>query len=179
MSEWWQGKDPKAITPHLWLSPEAVEFVDSIDRPEWNVLEHGAGGSTLWFAKRCAWVMSIENKWDWYERILSMSGEYKNMSIIYADRHISQELPGMLFGKFDLLMIDGEPLSDRIEWATNAIKLVKAGGWVCFDNCNRAEFREIREYLRSISSEVKTFDGNQSTPVRTEYLVTDFYKLKG
>lgn len=178
-NEWWHSKSPNAITPHLWLSPEAAAFLDSIDQPDWNVLEHGAGGSTLWFAKRCVWVTSIETNWGWYERLQALTEAYKNMSVIYADRHIAQELPSMLLGTFDLLMIDGEPIADRIEWATNATKLVKAGGWICFDNCNRKEFKEARAYLRSIADEVVTFDGNQkSGPVKTEYLVTEFYRLK-
>jgi len=180
MPEWWQSKTPHGITPHLWLSPEATAFMDSIDRPEWNVLEHGAGGSTLWFAKRCKWVLSIETDPKWYERLMLMRQEYTKISIILADKTLSRELPSMLFGKFDLMLIDGEPIEDRVEWAANAIKLVKPGGWVCLDNCNRPEFTGAREYLRSIAEEVKTFDGNMKSEsgVQTEYLVTEFYRLK-
>lgn len=178
MPEWWQGKTPNGITPHLWLSPEAAAFLDSIDQPDWNVLEHGAGGSTLWFAKRCDWVMSIETNQEWYERLMSMKEKYQNMSIILADRSLLHTLPVLLCGRFDFLMIDGEPLEHRNEFANRASFLVKPGGWVCFDNCNREEFKEAREHLRSISDEVVTFDGNTTSPVRTQYLVTEFYRLK-
>lgn len=182
MSEWWHSKTPNAITPHLWLSPEAVAFLDSIDRPEWNVLEHGAGGSTLWFAKRCNWVLSIETNKKWYLKLLEMTGEYKKMSVILADESIASFIPytvrPAVKWRFDFLMIDGEPIADRIIWAKHAQNLVHPGGWVCFDNCNRPEFTEAREYLRSISDEVVTFDGNQLTPVHTQFLVTEFCRLK-
>lgn len=175
MSEWWHGKTPNAITPHLWLSPEATRFMDDIDHPDWNVLEHGSGGSTLWFAKRCKWVLSVENNWKWYEKIQTMTNAYTNISIIFANERLSQKLPNMLFGQFDLLMIDGDPIADRIEWAINSIKLVRPGGWVCFDNCNRPIFEDVRKWLKENSIETVTFDGNQKG---TEYLVTDFYRMK-
>lgn len=183
--EWWHSKSPNAITPHLWLSPEASKFLDSIDKPEWNVLEHGAGGSTLWFAKRCNWVLAIESKKEWYLKLLEMTKEYKKMSVILVDNIISNSgfLPyAIKLGtkwQFDFLFIDGEPLKDRIAWAFHAKNLVRSGGWVCFDNCNREELRDAREYLKSISAEVVTFDGNTSgNGVTTEYLVTEFYRLK-
>lgn len=180
-NEWWHSKTPNAITPHLWLGPEATAFLDSIDQPDWNVLEHGAGGSSLWFAKRCKWVMSLETKWEWYEKLMSMKGEYKNISPVYIDQQTSLYLRSVVqvgFA-FDLFMLDGEPLEDRMAWAKRAGLFVKRGGWICFDNCNREEFKEARAYLRSIADEVVTFDGNQkSGPVKTEYLVTEFYRLK-
>lgn len=43
-----------------WMTPESVDFlVDHLD-PEFRVLEIGCGGSTLFFARRCARVMGIE-----------------------------------------------------------------------------------------------------------------------
>lgn len=179
VKEWWMPKDSSHITPHLWLSPDACKFLDSIDKPEWNVLEHGAGGSTLWFAKRCKWVLSIENNWSWYEKLVSMKKEFENMSLIYTDKELSKTFPRMLYTSFDFLMIDGEPVENRLEWISNTRNLVVSKGWVCFDNCNRPEFVEAREYLKSISDEVVTFDGNtNSNGVQTQYLVTEFYRLK-
>lgn len=177
-NEWWQSKSPKEITPHLWLSPGAAEFINQIVHPNWNVLEYGSGGSTLWFAKHCDWVMSVETDFGWYDRLMSMTAEYQNMSVIFANKSLAHVLPILISGSFDFLMIDGEPLEHRHEWAMRARFTVRPGGWVCFDNCNREEFKEAREHLRSIASEVKTFDGNTTSPVKTKYLVTEFYRMK-
>src|SRR5688572_10886253 len=49
-----------------WFSFEAIEFLDQFLKPHMIVAEYGSGGSTIFFARRAAFVYSIEDNRDWY-----------------------------------------------------------------------------------------------------------------
>lgn len=48
-----------------WFSYGAIDFLESHLRPDMTVYEYGSGGSTLFFARRTATVVSVENDADW------------------------------------------------------------------------------------------------------------------
>jgi hypothetical protein len=54
-----------------WLGYRAIRHLEGLLEPDWKVLEFGSGMSTLWFAKRCHTVVSIEDNEQWYLEILS------------------------------------------------------------------------------------------------------------
>jgi hypothetical protein len=55
-----------------WLSYDAVKFVDTLPLKNESVFEWGSGRSTVWFAKRCRELISIENNQIWHQRVLGM-----------------------------------------------------------------------------------------------------------
>src|SRR5438874_13577508 len=43
-----------------WLGFRAIKHLDRLIKPDWRVLEFGSGMSTIWFARRCATLVSIK-----------------------------------------------------------------------------------------------------------------------
>jgi len=67
--EYWTGKDLlESECP--WLVPEAIAKLDEIDMSEMDVLEFGAGGSTIFFARRAKSVTSLEISEEWFKKIM-------------------------------------------------------------------------------------------------------------
>jgi predicted O-methyltransferase YrrM len=165
---WYQRSTPDQIKPLPWLAPRVVAHLEGILRPEWHVIEHGSGGSTLWFAERVRHVTAFESN---DEFILSIKKQLR--------AHVSFHKPTnevFTLDPVDLLLIDGEPVEDRKSWIKSAPGLVKPGGWVVLDNANRPEYETERGWLQSVCESYETFDCNEAN---TKYLVTEFYKMKG
>jgi predicted O-methyltransferase YrrM len=162
---WHEPRRPSDIVPLPWLHEDSIARLESIIEPHFRVVEHGAGGSTLWFAERVESVLSVESDLDWYREVKARAP--KNVTIVI------DTVPPHGITPCDLLFIDGERDS-RPAWAMAAPNIVKTGGFVVFDNCNRPEFAEAREFLRSVSVETVTIDRNLQF---SKYFVTDFYRM--
>ena len=52
-----------------WFSYEAIDFLSGFLRPDMSVFEFGSGGSTLFFARRCARIESVEDDPGWAARV--------------------------------------------------------------------------------------------------------------
>jgi predicted O-methyltransferase YrrM len=168
-SKWYQPSRPTDIKPIPWLAPEAIVYLEGILKPEFEVIEHGAGGSTLWFAERVKCVLAFENDPDWERQV---------------ERQVSPTKAAVVSGfpnpqagpQYDLLLIDGEPVQHRAKWLTAAPSLVKPGGWIVLDNANRPEYKTEREGLKQFATLVYTVNSNAST--HHQYLVTEFWRVK-
>lgn len=156
---WFSRSTPDNFPPLPWLDPRAIEYLNGLLSKDMTVLEHGAGGSTLWLAERVAKVTSVESDVDFYAALLKRVPA--NVELLYKPNK-------MLLQPADLLLIDGEPLEDRREWILAAPELAKK--YVVLDNANRPDYAKEREELRKKFDHIKT--------VRCEiglYLVTEFY----
>lgn len=169
MSKWYQPSKPGQIKPIPWLAPKAIQYLENIIQPDFEIIEHGSGGSTLWFATRCASVMSFEDDPDWQMVVKAQAPE--NVTI---KTHF--ELSPEPQDEVDLLLIDGEPVKDRAGWIAAAPNLVKSGGWVVLDNANRPEYEKEREGLKKFATLVYTVNSNESTSHL--YLITEFWRVK-
>jgi predicted O-methyltransferase YrrM len=170
--KWWQPSPSSEIKPVPWLSPAVIQHLENLVQPDWTILEHGSGGSTLWFAARCKFVAAYENNLDWYA---IMQDHLKGKSNHSLSPLGSRPPTGAAeYIDFDLLLIDGEPVEDRCKWIAAAPQLVKPGGWVVLDNANRPEYAKERQHLQAYAAEFQTFDGNEGG---TKYLVTEFYRM--
>jgi predicted O-methyltransferase YrrM len=169
MPEWWQRSPAAELQALPWLALPVIEFLEALLLPEFKVLEHGAGGSTLWLAARVVEVYSVESKAEWIEEIQGRAPE--NVRLVHWDQ---PKLPRLPARRFDLLLIDGEPVDDRALYLDAASRLVKPGGFVVLDNANRPEYQQERLSLMERAELLQSFDNNTGG---TFYLVTDFYKL--
>jgi len=52
-----------------WFSYAAIDFLEDHLDPTMKVFEYGSGGSTLFFARRVASVVSVEDNPEWYNRV--------------------------------------------------------------------------------------------------------------
>jgi hypothetical protein len=66
---WLRSRMGAGSAPEPWWVWEASRFVAQHLRPSDHVLEAGSGNSTLWLAKRCAAVHSIEEDPKWRDRV--------------------------------------------------------------------------------------------------------------
>ena len=72
--------------------------------------------STLWFAKRCREVVSVESNRAWYSAIASQARKLGNVQLIYADSK-TEYLAAIseAGGKFDIIVVDGLYRTDCVE----------------------------------------------------------------
>lgn len=103
-----------------------------------TVIEHGSGGSTLWFAARVKMVISVEVNKDWYHAMLKVAPH--NVEVYKSAQYVTGK-------KCDLLFIDGLN-TDRPQWICAAHDIVKPGGIVVIDNAERPHYqRAITELM--------------------------------
>jgi predicted O-methyltransferase YrrM len=162
---WWKPTKPEELKPIPWLHPAMVSYLDNLIQPEWTVLEFGSGGSTLWLSERAHRVVSIEKNPQYYDALLPRTPA--NVSLL-------KDPP--TFGKFDLLLIDGEPVIERAWYLRRATTLVVPGGIVVLDNANRTEYEVDRKKMQQTAKHFITFLVN---PPEHKYCVTEFYRLNG
>ena len=75
--EYWTGENTvKYQIPYL--TPSSIYRLDELLKPSFVVMEFGAGGSTLFFAKRCMKVISVESSQNW---IHSLTNEAKTLNL--------------------------------------------------------------------------------------------------
>lgn len=127
-----------------WIVPESLTLIKKLIRPDWHIFEWGSGGSTGFWAKNCASVISIEHNSEWIERtskmLLSLGEAVRKATLLYVrrDKHstfhnYADAILGFPDESFDLVFIDGEA-SSRGWCLTNAIPKVKPEGYLLLDN---------------------------------------------
>lgn len=141
-----------------WLPNAAIRWLDGIIKPDWHIFEWGAGGSTLWFARRAATVEAVEGDAAWASQVLERAKglALHNVSV----QHVQCEHESGPFEKyaaaiiehprlFDLILIDGANGS-RLACAHRAITKAKIGGYIMLDNSGAAAHLEARDFLDTV-----------------------------
>lgn len=159
---WFLPRSPETIVPYPWLHPDAVSYLENLLQPDWDVLEHGSGGSTLWLAERVRSVVSIEQKVPWRMKVRDLCGS--NVTLL-------EHLPNGK-RKYDLFFVDGEQ-DERGLCILSTPRLVKPGGWLVLDNANRPEYVAERSYLSNYAEIIKRFDNNGDVG---NYFITEFWQ---
>lgn len=138
-----------------WIVPASLDHIRSIVDTQWHVFEWGSGGSTVYWARHCAHVISIEHNSEWIPRTCGKLARERldNAAVFHVPRG-----PGDTFDDyadvildypddhFDLVFVDGEA-SCRGRCLNNALAKVKVGGTLLLDNSNWLK-REIPDYER-------------------------------
>lgn len=163
---WFSPSKPNDVKAEPWLSKRATELFESLLNHNMEVIEFGAGGSTLWLAERVKHVTSYENDSDWLAVLKGKAPENVTLRFESLPREGEQA---------DLLFIDGEPVELRGEWLRLAPSLLKPGGILVLDNCNRPEYeKELAEFAETAILIERVADKS----LGTRYTVTDFYRCK-
>ncbi len=58
-----------------WLTPDANEILDDCLGKEDRGVEFGSGNSTVWFARRVAFLDSVEHQADWFDKVTQKLAE--------------------------------------------------------------------------------------------------------
>lgn len=164
--KWYTPSAPGAIKPQPWLAPETIAVLESLLQPSWFVVEHGSGGSTLWFAQRVARVLSIEDSEDWFQAVKAQAPG--NVTMILGRRIPLLDVPA------DLILIDGEPVEERAHWINLAPSMLRRGGYIVLDNYNRPEYADERSEL---AKRAECFYRVAESPDGTQYCKTEIYRV--
>lgn len=124
--------------PHApWLTETSVGFISSWLRSGDRGLELGSGQSTLWFANRVRWLVSLEHDARWYDRTSGLMRErgIRNVEYVYRPdvdsyARFVEALPD---GSFDFILLDG---GERDRLAPTCASKLKIGGLLIVDNAN-------------------------------------------
>jgi hypothetical protein len=130
--------------PIPWFSYPAINFLNQYDLTDKKVFEWGSGNSTLYWARRCLRVVSVENDYQWYKKFTKKIKKFKNLKMVFA-REKTDYLASILKERnnFDIIVIDGY---FRDKAAQLSIHKVKAGGMIILDNSEW--FPNTSKYLR-------------------------------
>lgn len=165
---WYRPSKPADFPDRPWLHESAILYLEHLLQPDWNVIEHGAGGSTIWIADRVGTLTTIEHDIEWAMAVQDKMPANVKMDVGgKPDQYLGQ--------LFDLMFIDGHR-DERGAWANAARMLIKPGGIAVFDNSNRPEYRVERDNLRDHSVDFITIIAN---PPNHSFSVTEFYRLPG
>lgn len=168
INEWWIASKPGDMRKTPWLHPAVVAYMDMLIEPDFKILEHGAGGSTVWFAERCAHVDTAEHDMTWAMAVQDATPD--NVEVHYGGK------PGDFGkGKYDLLFIDGAR-DERIDWIRRAHDLVKDNGIIVVDNSNRPEYANELVGLKALCAHSIHFDTN---PPNHKHAVTTMFRKTG
>ena len=124
-----------------WMTPTSIDLLEQLIKLDDVGIEYGSGRSTLWFAKRCKYLTSIENNKQWYDivskkisKLNNVNYELHNLTEKPLDSSYYKTINRFKSGTIDFIIIDGkyrEPL------AIKAIEILKNGGLLIFDNAER------------------------------------------
>lgn len=113
-----------------WLTYPMIEFLNGLDLSEKSVLEFGAGGSTLYWARRSKEVISVELDQEWANKLASCAPP--NVTIIHEpDGGKYPEIPRQFSRAFDVILIDG---AERYRSSITALDMLAESGMIILDN---------------------------------------------
>ena len=127
-----------------WIVPESLTLLNEVLQPDWHIFEWGSGGSTGYWAKNCASVVSIEHNSEWVQRtskqLLSLGLLARKATLLYvrrgkdeAFRDYADAILSFPDASFDLVFVDGEA-SSRDQCLVNAMPKIRLGGYLLLDN---------------------------------------------
>ncbi len=124
-----------------------------------RVFEYGSGASTVWLAKRCGEIVTVEHDKPWLDKFQRQTKGFDNVSLLYRpiDKGPDAYVKAIdeFEGEFDMIVIDGRHRSACLKQAESRLR---RGGIVLFDDSGRSRYRdaidgsalvETRHYGRS------------------------------
>lgn len=170
-----------------WMTYDAIDFLGTISGNRCKVFEWGSGGSTLFFAQRCARVVSVEHDKRWSNLVKKKLKEAPHVEYLeiagekvgdWVDRdynqpgdYISKDMRsrGLSFEKyvkaidrfpedyFDIVVVDGRARNSCVQ---QALPHVKEGGYLVVDNADREHYLDGHRELQDPAKwEKKEFQG--------------------
>jgi hypothetical protein len=163
---WWKYKrrnlDPLDCD-RPWITFKAKNHLDSLLNSDMTVFEYGSGSSTLYFSRRVAKIVSLENDKRWYAHL---DVYLRSLKIRNVENHLIEEIDdeissiykssGKSFEKyvkfidsfpddsFDIVVVDGRARRACIK---HALPKLRKSGYLIVDNSERKGYFEGNEIL--------------------------------
>ena len=121
-----------------WLTADANALLIEHLSPESRVLEFGCGGSTLFFARNCREVISIEHDPAWHRRVTRQLAQENltakvDLRLLPPSSHAEAAAP-IPAESLDLVLVDGVRRADCV---LACMDKLKPRGLLVIDNINR------------------------------------------
>lgn len=131
-----------------WLTTGAIMALELILTKEFNVLEFGTGGSTIFYATRCKSVTFFETDPEWYSNVGKKLEELNPGNVeaywLPGTQKIVEFINRLPDERYDLVAIDPDPiLADRLTLAMAVLPKVKPEGWLLLDNYSAGTFKDF------------------------------------
>jgi hypothetical protein len=148
LRSWWEGRPVDASgAPLPWLSYPAIDFLSQFDFSDAAVFEWGSGFSTLWWARRCRYIASVESNQQWIPYIKTLLPDTVELIVtpldVDAEVAVFEKGPG---AEYDVIVIDNYG-TFRWRCADAAVKKLALGGMIVLDNSEQC--LKACEVLRS------------------------------
>lgn len=118
--------------PLPWITYPGMDYLSRLDFSAAEVLEYGAGGSSLWWAARAARVTSVEGRAEWAETIRKKApANLEVLGPLEGEDYIRKPLERG--HKYQVIVIDG---FHRHECAQAALPHLAEGGFLILDNAD-------------------------------------------
>ena len=122
--------------PVPWYTYPAVEYLKQFDFSGKSVFEYGSGNSTLFWSRRAATVVSVEDEEDWFDQMRSRvppNCTMRHESDLRRYVNVIHEYPE----GFDVIVVDGPARGFcRLKCARAALEHLRPGGFVILDNAD-------------------------------------------
>lgn len=131
-------------TPIPWLTPASIAFIETLDISNFNMVEFGAGHSSIWFHKRVKLLTSFECDENWISKLRTKYGYFGNIQVVdknYAGNPLD-------FSGCQVVLIDGLDRSKLIENMLKSISLTATLELIIVDNPDLVDF-PVLEHLSS------------------------------
>ena len=128
----WQHRDPETGLVLPWYTKSFLDELVTWELSDKVVFEYGAGASTLWWARKCQAVYTVESDEQFCEAVRAKVGATGIYFACTKETYLKFiTKPGI---KFDIIIIDGEPIAWRDDCVKPALDCLKPGGKLIIDN---------------------------------------------
>lgn len=142
--------------PMPWFTYPALHFLRERVKPEWRILEFGAGMGTLWWSRHVREAVAIEHDADWADHVTNKcNARLIRVSAGSADDYLRSALSS---GTYSVVIVDG---IFRNECLAVAPSLLDDGGVIVLDDAQREEYRPAVEALRGQGFKLLPLHGPQ------------------
>ena len=142
---------------YMWTSYSLHQFLHSLNLKNKNVLEFGSGGSTVFFLKRKANLITFEHSKVWIEKLklrLGNQSKWKPYLVEYIRREDDpngylkyiEKIQDIKDEALDIALVDGR---HRVECVRAVQSKLVAGGQIILDDSDRASYEESYEILKN------------------------------
>lgn len=135
-TQWFVTKLFRKYPELPWWPYPAIERIESLIRPDWRVIEFGAGNSTLWMANRVESITSVEDNKQWFDWL---HNKIKKDGIRNVLIHLREDIDYCNTSDFpqnhyNLCVVDGKY---RYKCVQNILENMIDGGYIYLDNSDQ------------------------------------------
>lgn len=134
-----------------WWTRQAITWMDEYLTKDMNVVEWGAGSSTLWLAQRVGYVTTMEHDDKWSDfvskalREANMPDRWQLLGRPLCSLYVSEAIAyAVKRGEVNAVIVDGRM---RVNCCERAMNVLMPGGILLLDNAERKEYAKARALL--------------------------------